>query len=59
MNHSEQVGEQHDAAEDDQQLSPSSGWEEIDFFFGSQDGGECLGHLYSNMPEKLEVGSPS
>ena len=59
MNHSEQVGEQRDAAEDDQQLSPSSGWEEIDFFSGSQDGGECLGHLYSDMPEQLEADSPS
>ena len=59
MNHSEQVGEQHDAAEDDLQLLPGSGWEEIDFFSGSQVEGEGLGLLYLNMPETLEVGSPS
>ena len=55
MNHFEQAAEQRDVAGDDLRLLPSSSWGEIDFFSGSQDKGECLGLLYSNMLEKLEA----
>ena len=53
MSHSEQAGEQHDAAEGDLQLLPSSSWGEIDFFSGSQDEGECLDLQYSDMLGRL------
>ena len=55
MSHSEQAGEQHDAAEGDLQLLPSSSWGEIDFFSGSQDEGECLDLQYSDMLGILEA----